>query len=260
MRGFTQVANSVLLDNSLSHGARFTYTLLRLYAWQDEECFPGQETLAHAMGVHVRTVRRYLCELQDACLVESLQQGHGRTNRYRLKIRPDTSVLSDRTSMSAHDRTPMSGPIEKKTQVKKTQVKKTQVKKTQRTAPQGARAAHHHTFTPAKKKLVTDFVNSARAEGLDPNRDLIGRVGREIRQALEAGDPADAVSVKLDGVAAEVSEAGEEEGAEDWHTALRDVFGYTPGRDFKPTVWKRDVGLTAEDKWKLALQSEEAGR
>ena len=246
MNGFTMVPNELLRDTSLSRDARLTWIALKSHAWQDPECWPGQETLARELGVSVRQVRRYLTELEEAGLVETVQQGRGRPNRYRV---PDYPVApTDRTPMSVLDRTPMSGPIEKKTQVKKTQ----------RTAPQG-RAAHDHASTPAKK-LVTDFVNSARAEGLDPNRDLIGRVGREVRQALEAGDPADAVSVKLDGVAAEVSEAGEEEGAEDWHTALRDVFGYTPGRDFKPTVWKRDVGLTAEDMWKLALQSEEAGR
>ena len=31
-------------------------------------------------------------------------------------------------------------------------------------------------------------------------------------------------------------------------------------RDFKPTVWKRDVGLTAEDMWAQALEAEKAGR
>ncbi len=255
MNGFTMVPNELLRDTSLSMGARQTWIALKSHAWQDPECWPGQETLARELGVSVRQVRRYLTELEGAGLVETVQQGRGLPNRYRVPdypvAPPDRTPLSvlDRPPTSAPDGTPMSGPIEKKTQVKKTQ----------KSAPQGARAAHHHTFTPAKE-LVTDFVNSARAEGLDPDRDLIGRVGREVRQALEAGDPADAVSVKLDGVVAEVSEAGEEEGAEDWHTALRDVFGYTPGRDFKRTAWKRDVGSTADDIWAQALEAEEAGR
>src|SRR6266536_2045903 len=63
-RGFTQVPNHVLDNAKLSPGAKLTYAMLLKYAWQNDYCFPGQETLAQDMGVTDRSVRTYLQELE----------------------------------------------------------------------------------------------------------------------------------------------------------------------------------------------------
>ncbi|MEJ7568410.1 MAG: helix-turn-helix domain-containing protein [Gaiellaceae bacterium] len=250
MNGFTKVPNELLRDTSLSMGARLTWIALKSHAWQGAECWPGQETLAREVGVASRrSVFTYLTELERAGLVKKRRGGNGKSNHYVL-----TETRWEATCPSADAQMGNHAPMQMGSHVP---TKKTQVKKTQRTAPQG-RAAHDHASTPAKK-LVTDFVNSARAEGLDPKRDLIGRVGREIRQKLDAGDSTDSVREDVDWVVTELLEAGESE--DSGHTALRAVFGYTPGRDFKPTArvprrWKRDVGLTADDIWAQALEAE----
>ncbi len=52
--GFTQVPNLLLKRSDLSHVAKIAYALLLSYAWQQDRCFPGQDTLASDMGLSVR--------------------------------------------------------------------------------------------------------------------------------------------------------------------------------------------------------------
>jgi len=40
--GYTVVQNCLLLNTSVSMGARFLFILMKQYAWQDESCWPGQ--------------------------------------------------------------------------------------------------------------------------------------------------------------------------------------------------------------------------
>jgi|SRR5579863_836135 len=83
-RGFTQVPNYLLDNSKLSPGAKLAYAMLLKYAWQNDYCFPGQETLARDMGVTDRSVRTYLQELEKADFISIKRQGLGKVNIYEL--------------------------------------------------------------------------------------------------------------------------------------------------------------------------------
>ena len=83
-RGFTQVPNHVLRSDSISPGAKLAYAMLLSYAWQNDFCFPGQERLAKDMGVGVRSVVRYIQELEAERFVAITKRGQGRSNLYEL--------------------------------------------------------------------------------------------------------------------------------------------------------------------------------
>ena len=84
--GFTQVPNFMLTNKALSVGAKLAYAMLLKYAWSDDACFPGQQTLADDLGAGERSVRTYLKELEDAGFLEVMQRGLGKTNLYRLHL------------------------------------------------------------------------------------------------------------------------------------------------------------------------------
>ena len=86
-KGFTQVPNALLRHKSISPGAKLVYTMLLSYAWQNDFCFPGQETLAKDMGVTSRSVRTYLKELEAKKFLTIQQQGQGRVNIYHLDLK-----------------------------------------------------------------------------------------------------------------------------------------------------------------------------
>ena len=86
-KGFTQVPNALLRHKSISPGAKLAYTMLLSYAWQNDSCFPGQETLAKDMGVTSRSVRTYLKELEAKKFLTIQQQGQGRVNIYHLDLK-----------------------------------------------------------------------------------------------------------------------------------------------------------------------------
>ncbi len=84
--GFTQVPNSVLKSEKLSPGAKLAYTMLLSYAWQNDYCFPGQERLAKDMGSGLRSVVRYIQELEKEGFVKITKRGLGRPNLYELNL------------------------------------------------------------------------------------------------------------------------------------------------------------------------------
>jgi hypothetical protein len=84
--GFTQVPNSMLKSCKLSPGAKLAYAMLLSYAWQNEYCFPGQETLAKDMGSGLRSVVRYIKEFEDAKFLKIKKLGQGRVNLYELNL------------------------------------------------------------------------------------------------------------------------------------------------------------------------------
>lgn len=84
--GFTQVPNSVLKSEKLSPGAKLTYTMLLSYAWQNDYCFPGQERLAKDMGSGLRSIVRYIQELEKGSFVKITKRGLGRPNLYELNL------------------------------------------------------------------------------------------------------------------------------------------------------------------------------
>lgn len=86
-RGFTQVPNHVLRSGKVSPGAKLAYAMLLSYAWQNDFCFPGQDRLAKDMGASVRSVVRYIQELEAAQFIVVKKRGQGRPNLYELNLR-----------------------------------------------------------------------------------------------------------------------------------------------------------------------------
>ena len=89
--GFTQVPNSVLKSEKLSPGAKLTYTMLLSYAWQNDYCFPCQVRLAKDMGSGLRSIVRYIQELEKGSYVKITKRGLGRPNLYELNLTVQTT-------------------------------------------------------------------------------------------------------------------------------------------------------------------------
>ena len=85
-QGFTQVPNFILRSSNLSMGAKMTYAMLLSYAWQNDFCFPGQETLAADIGVSKRSVVSFIKELQASECVSVKRRGLNKPNIYTLHL------------------------------------------------------------------------------------------------------------------------------------------------------------------------------
>ncbi|OPY61657.1 MAG: hypothetical protein A4E56_01892 [Pelotomaculum sp. PtaU1.Bin065] len=109
-KGFTAIPNSVLLANGLSMSAKCLYFILLSFAWQENECFPGQQRLAEAAGCTDRTIRKYLDELREFGLISWVQRGLNQTNIYYIHNLEDLKALSDkdRKGSSVQDRKELS--------------------------------------------------------------------------------------------------------------------------------------------------------
>ena len=86
LHGFTQIPNFILRDPNLTIGAKTVYSLLLSYAWHNDLCFPGQETLAQALGMSVGSVNAYVKELEGSGLIEITRRGQGKTNIYTINF------------------------------------------------------------------------------------------------------------------------------------------------------------------------------
>jgi len=86
-RGWTGVPNFILESDKISIGAKMTYAMLLKYAREDDECFPGQERLAKGMGSGLRSVVRYISELEKVGLITIERRGQGRPNLYTIHIK-----------------------------------------------------------------------------------------------------------------------------------------------------------------------------
>lgn len=105
--GYVCLPRVVLFNPGLSDGAKLLYAALRGYAWQTEDCWPGQDRLADELGVSGRTVRARMTELVDAGLIDVERRGLNRTNRYLLT----RLSAPDRKETSAPDRKPASDKV-----------------------------------------------------------------------------------------------------------------------------------------------------
>ena len=85
-QGFTQVPNHVLKSDKLSPGAKLAYAMLLSYAWQNDYCFPGQERLAKDMGAGLRSIVRFIQELEKQEFVTIKRRGQGKPNLYELNL------------------------------------------------------------------------------------------------------------------------------------------------------------------------------
>ena len=86
LHGFTQLPNFILRNPELSPGAKTTYSLFLSYAWHNDLCFPGQETLAQSLGMSVGSVNSYIKELETNGLIEITRRGQGKTNLYTVNF------------------------------------------------------------------------------------------------------------------------------------------------------------------------------
>ena len=82
--GFTQVPNHLLNSKDLSPIAKLVYAKLLSYAWHNNLVFPGQETMAEAIGTSKSTVNRGIQELEDKGWLNIQRRGQGKTNLYVL--------------------------------------------------------------------------------------------------------------------------------------------------------------------------------
>jgi hypothetical protein len=119
LKGFVQIPKAVLLCKEISYGAKVAYGVLLGYAWQDEFCFPAQESLANDLGCSVRQARGFLVELKVFKFVTWQQTGLNKPNVYYLLPLPvlpknttskETPRIPDGTYLSHPDRTNMSTP------------------------------------------------------------------------------------------------------------------------------------------------------
>lgn len=92
--GFTQVPNAVLKSSDISAGAKLVYALLLSYAWHNDYCFPGQDTLAQDIGIARGTVNRHVKELSEKGFIKIARKGQGRANLYELNLK--AKVLNKR--------------------------------------------------------------------------------------------------------------------------------------------------------------------
>lgn len=86
-RGWTGVPNFILESKQISVGAKLTYAMLLKYAREEDECFPGQERLAEDMGCGLRSVVRYISELEEVKLISIQRRGQGRPNLYTIFLK-----------------------------------------------------------------------------------------------------------------------------------------------------------------------------
>ena len=93
--GFTQLPNFILRNPEISIGAKTVYSLFISYAWHNNFCFPGQETLAKAIGMSVGSVNAFIKELEACSLIEITRRGQGKTNLYTINF-----VVKKRASKS----------------------------------------------------------------------------------------------------------------------------------------------------------------
>lgn len=114
--GFTQVPNFLLKNKKLSSGDKVVFAMLLSYAWYNDFCFPGQQTLADDLGLSERSVRTHLKTLEAQGLLEIHQRGQGKTNIYALELKPPQYLANpDRKKTSGQNRKQIAGLKRKKT-------------------------------------------------------------------------------------------------------------------------------------------------
>lgn len=86
LHGFTQLPNFILRNPDISIGAKATYALFLSFAWHNNLCFPGQETLAKALGMSVGSVNAFIKELEACSLIDITRRGQGKTNLYTINF------------------------------------------------------------------------------------------------------------------------------------------------------------------------------
>lgn len=114
---------------TVSPAAKLLYAILARHAGEDGNCFPGQQLLACEIGLdgkpesQVRTIRRYLAELEREKLIRIQQNGLNETNNYHF-LEHKSMIFKDGTNLSAPDRTNLSGQDRTKMSARREEVKR----------------------------------------------------------------------------------------------------------------------------------------
>lgn len=93
------IPNWLLERPEISSGAKLCFARLAQYAGEKGEAFPSQETLGKELGVSERNARRYLKELEDNQIIQSVRKGLGQSNTYRFLVHK--WMETNRTDMSS---------------------------------------------------------------------------------------------------------------------------------------------------------------
>ena len=94
MRDFAIVPNSMIgQDSGLSPMDVMVFIVLDLHTDDAGNCYPGQETIAAAVGASTRTVRTSLHQLEKLGWIE-ITYGNGKANQYHVIPRNDRKCIS----------------------------------------------------------------------------------------------------------------------------------------------------------------------
>lgn len=127
--GFTQVPVEVLDDNTVSVPARFLYSVLLSFAWENNQVYPGQNRLAEALGVSDKSVRTYLSELEKKGYLTKKRRGLNHTNIYTLNKWIPPGYKRKKVPLKKQKKSPLKKGSQfpsNNTQVKKTHIDQTQ--------------------------------------------------------------------------------------------------------------------------------------
>jgi hypothetical protein len=83
-RGFIATPRQIWRATNLSPNAKLAYIGLLDYAWDKDDCWPGQAVLCETIGFSEPTLRNALRELAEARLIRKQRRGRGLTSKYIL--------------------------------------------------------------------------------------------------------------------------------------------------------------------------------
>lgn len=98
IKGYTPIQNRILLDTRISAAARILLCIIIMHCGPDNNCFPGQDTLAKESGYTDRHIRNLLGKLINIDLIFKNRYGHGQNNTYL--VPKELLVKRDRNSSS----------------------------------------------------------------------------------------------------------------------------------------------------------------
>ncbi|MGL5478733.1 MAG: helix-turn-helix domain-containing protein [Clostridium sp.] len=76
MKDYTIISNRIITETKISDGAYRLYSLLTSMCYgKKDNCYPSQEYLAKALNKSVRTIQRYLTELEECNLIKKQRRG-----------------------------------------------------------------------------------------------------------------------------------------------------------------------------------------
>ena len=82
---YTEIPRALLRLPKVSAQAKLTYSTLLYFAWQDDYAHPSRDEISEISGLALRSVARYLVELEEAGLVEH-KRGGRKGNIYALDL------------------------------------------------------------------------------------------------------------------------------------------------------------------------------